>query len=382
MLPAIYSPESLSDTVLQQQMCRHWQAHNAVVVCVDSSNKTRDALVRAWEADLRQIGGRLPAGNPNSRATGIQRGNGLPFGSFATKTRAHAELRRCWRLLALGLGRDDPFPKPKGGASQPATVSSFDGILYTKQTDKFKGLKPHQDAYPPPHGETGQLQALVYVHPTPNGVLRLGCAVAFYPAKDHGLWRDFLLSLVTRWSTSPDLDLRHGPVPGLGSKKGPGKHKIVLGGPRLDKKKAKKLTDSKLKETAFKLPEPLRTLAKDASQLRTDTKKPAQFLTQWRSSAPCLSKNYSPARLRVLKGLANAKADRNNTSPNLIRSAHDCTKRAIRFGAPDKLHAWLLQGDRKRRTKIDILQPSGSTNKALKKVGSLASFPASKKRRR
>ena len=100
------------------------------------------------------------APQPNSPAIGIQRSNGLPFGSFATKTREHAELQRCGRLLALDLGRDDPFPKPKGGASQPATVSSFD--------DKFKGLKPHPDAYPPPHGETGQLQALVYVHPPPK----------------------------------------------------------------------------------------------------------------------------------------------------------------------------------------------------------------------
>lgn len=382
MLPMIFSPESLSDTMLQQQMLRHWQAHNAVVVRVDSSAKTRDNLVRAWDDDLRQIGGQLPNGKPNSRATGIQRSNGLPFGSFATKTRAHSELRRCWRLLAVVLGRDDPFPKPTGGASQPATASSFDGILYTKQTDNFKGLKPHQDAYPPPHGETGQLQALVYVHPTPSGVLRLGCAVAFYPAKDRSLWRDYLLSLVTRWSTSPDVDLRHSPLPGLGSKKGPGKHKIVLGGPRLDKKAAKKLTDAELQATAFNLPEPLRTLAKEASQLKTKTQKPAQFLKQWRSSASCLGKTYSKARLKVLKDLGDAKANRKNTPSNLIRSAHDCTTRAIRFGAPDKLHTWLLHGGRKRRAKTDILQPSGFATKAQKKTGSLSTFPASKKRRR
>ena len=137
------------------------------------------------------------------------------------KTKAHAELRRCWRLLALALGRDDPFPAPPRGASQPAVISSFDGILCTTATDNFKGLQAHTDTYPPPHGETGQLQALAYVHPPPQGVLRLGCAVAFYPAKAHSLWRDYLLALVTRWSTSPDLDLRWSPLPGLGSKKRP-----------------------------------------------------------------------------------------------------------------------------------------------------------------
>ena len=212
LLPVVYSPESMSDTLLHQQMPRHWQAHNAVVVCADSSLKCRGAIVRAWDADLQKLGGKLPPGKPNSRGTGIQRSNGLPFGSFATKTRAHEELRRCWRLLALALGRDDPFPAPNRGASQPAVVTSFDGILFTKKGDNFKCVQPHQDVNPPPHGETGQLQALVYVHPSPPGVLRLGCAVAFYPARDHGPWREYLLCLVTRWSTSPDLDLRHCPV--------------------------------------------------------------------------------------------------------------------------------------------------------------------------
>ena len=160
----------------------------------------------------------MPSGSPNSSSVGIIRSNGLPFGTFATKTRAHAELRRCWRLLALALGRDDPFPAPLCGASQPALITSFDGILYTRASDNFTGLKPHTDTYPPPHGETGQLQALAYVHPPPPGVLRLGCAVAFYPAKAHSLWRDYLLALVTRWSTSPDLDLRKSPLPKLGSK--------------------------------------------------------------------------------------------------------------------------------------------------------------------
>ena len=229
MLPVLFSPNKMSDAVLTTQMLRHMQAHNAVVVAVDCSKKVRHALCRAWQKDLDSLGGKVPAGSPNSSRVGIIRSNGLPFGTFATNTRAHAELRRCWELLAIALGRDDPCPAPPRGASQPAVITSFDGILYTKATDNFTGLKPHMDTYPPPHGETGQLQALAYVHPPPPGVLRLGCAVAFYPAKAHSIWRDYLLALVTRWSTSPDLDLRKSPLPGLGSKTGGGKHRFVLG---------------------------------------------------------------------------------------------------------------------------------------------------------
>ena len=187
MLPVLFSPENMSDTVLTTQMLRHMQAHNAVVVAVDCSKKVRNALCRAWQKDLDSLAGKVPSGSPNSSRVGLIRSNGLPYGTFATKTRSHAELRRCWRLLALGLGRDDPFPALPRSASQPAVISSFDAILYTQETDNFRGLKPHTDTYPPPHGETGQLQALAYVHPPPPGVLRLGCAVAFYPAIAHSL---------------------------------------------------------------------------------------------------------------------------------------------------------------------------------------------------
>ena len=383
LLPVMFSPASMSDATLQTQLLRHWKAHKAVAVAVDSSKKTRDGLVRAWQNDLLKLGGKLPSGRPNSRSTGIQRSNGLCFGSFATKTRAHEELRRCWKLLALALGRDDPFPKPTRGAIQPAVLTSFDGILFTEEGDDFKGLKPHQDTFPPPHGETGQLQGLVYVHPPPPKVLRLGCAVAFYPVRDHELWRAYMLSLVTRWSTSPDLDLRQSPLPGLGSKTGPGKHKFVLGGPQLPKKDAAKLSDAELKAAAQKLPQPLRTLAKNACQKKTHTRNEREYLKQWCSLAcwawPQDYHSYVEERLQLLKDIRDGKATRKEYSANLIRSAKDCTARADKFGAPEKLNTWLLQGGRKKRLREDILQPSGATTRAQKKVGSQSTFGAKKK---
>ena len=406
MLPILFSSQNMSDTLLQTQLLRHWQAHNAVAVVVDDSQQLHDALARAWQNDLAELGGRLPRGKPNSRSTGIQRSNGLPFASFAMQTRANAGLQRCWRLLALSLGRDDPFPKPTGGAFQPATVSSFDGILYTTIDDKFQGLKPHQDTYPPPLGETGQLQALAYVHPPPPGVLRLGCAVAFYPLRDHGLWRDYMLSLVTRWSGSPDCDLRHSPMPGLGSKTGRGKHKQILGGPVLAKRVAKKLTDDELQSAAKQLCPALRTLAACASKcslLRTEHSwNTAKYLKQWCDSArrtwPQDYKHYDEERFNLLKSMRDGQVTQRNThqreekaherasscafSANLIRSAKDCTRRAQKYGSPDKLNTWLLNGGRKRRALTQILQPSGTTTPGQKKVGSLPAFEKSKKKTR
>ena len=381
MLPVLFFPENMSDAVLTTQMLRHMHAHNAVVVAVDCSKEVRNALCRAWQRDLDALGGKVPSGSPNSSSVGIIRSNGLPFGTFATKTRAHAELRRCWRLLALVLGRDDPFPAPPRGVSQPAVINSFDGILYTKATDNFRGLKPHTDAYPPPHGETGQLQALAYVHPPPPGVLRLGCAVAFYPAKAHSLWRDYLLALVTRWSTSPDLDLRNSPLPGLGSKKGRGKHRFVLGGPYLPKKDATKLSDAELQAQALKLPPTLRCLAQAACQCKTTKCTPAEYFKQWRSSAHC-AEGANKHRWQLLQSVGKAKANRKGFSANLLRSARDCLNRAQRFGAPEKVNAWLANGGRKRRLTRTVLQPSGHVTKALKKVGHLPALHSKKKNRR
>ena len=381
MLPVLFSPESMSDAVLKAQMLRHMQAHNAVVVAVDRSKKVRNALCQAWQKDLDSVGGKVPSGSPNSSSVGIVRSNGLPFGTFATKTRAHAELRRCWRLLALALGRNDAFPALPRGASQPAVISSFDGILCTKAADNFTGLKPHTDTYPPPHGETGQLQALAYVHPPPPKVLRLGCAVAFYPAKAHSLWRDYLLALVTRWSTSPDVDLRKSPLPGLGSQKGRGKHRFVLGGPYLAKKDATKLSDTELQAQALKLPPPLRCLAQAACQHKTTKYKPEEYFKQWRSSAHC-AKDVNKERWQLLQSFGKAKAKRNDFSANLLRSAKDCLSRAHRFGAPEKVNAWLRNGGRKRRLTKTILQPSGHVTKAQKKVGHLLTFHGKKKSRR
>ena len=100
---------------------------------------------------------------------------------MAMAIRKNEQLRRVWQLLVAGLGRTPPFAD---GAVQPVkyeskVLTSFDGVLFTEDKDKFEGLKSHRDVYPPPGGECGQLQALTYVHPPPSKACRLGLAVVF-----------------------------------------------------------------------------------------------------------------------------------------------------------------------------------------------------------
>ena len=224
----------------------------------------------------RKLEARYPK---ESRIPMLQRSSGLCFGRFACKIRDHPELQRCWRLLATGLGRQDPFQRPKRSVTQPVFLTSFDAVLCTTDSAKFKGLRPHRDVYPPPRGETCQLQALVYLHPPPEGYSRLGLAVAHYPLCDKRLWRDYIKALLTRWSTSPDLDLRYSPRPCLGSKRG-GRKVPIIGGPTLTKQEAQKMSDEELSKATKILKQPLKSLADKVCTKFPSTRNQQEFLKQ------------------------------------------------------------------------------------------------------
>jgi hypothetical protein len=165
LLPYMSCLHDMSDRQLQTLMLRHYNTNGAVVVCFDEKANTRKELVNAWQKDLNEIGGEIPPGKPNSKSTGLLRSNGLCFGRFACKLRDHDQLQRCWKLLATGVGREDPFRKPKHSVSQPVFLTSFDAVLRTADSAKFKGLKPHQDIYPPPNEEEANCRLLcMYTH--------------------------------------------------------------------------------------------------------------------------------------------------------------------------------------------------------------------------
>ena len=137
VLPYVHGSEEISDVALTALLLRHYRRGNADAVCVEASAIIRNKLLKAFAFDLREIGGCFPAGKPNSVSTGLQRSNGMPYGNFACTIRAHEQLRRCWKLLAVALGRSDPFAQEQfsshGSVSQPAVATSFDAVLYTRQ---------------------------------------------------------------------------------------------------------------------------------------------------------------------------------------------------------------------------------------------------------
>jgi hypothetical protein len=120
-------------------------------------------------------------------------------------------VRRLWDAAAVAVGRPPVFA---GDYASAPCCTSFDGVLYTTTEHAYQGLARHVDTFP---FETGQLQCFVVVWPPPSAdVRRLGCALAYYkPNKE--LWRRMAYAMVTRRSTSPDLDSRTHPEPTLGS---------------------------------------------------------------------------------------------------------------------------------------------------------------------
>ena len=168
---------------------------------------------------------------------------------------------------------------------------------------------------------------------------------------------------------------------GLGAKEAPESTGSFWGGPYLAIKKAKKLSDAELQAQALKLPARLRDLAEAACQHKPKKCKPDEYFKQWRSQARC-AKGASKERWRLLQSVGKAKAHRKQYSANLLRPAMDCLNRAHRFGAPEKVNAWLSKGGRKRRATQTILQPSGHVTKAQKKVGGLLTFRGKKNSRR
>lgn len=108
-MPTIFHPELLDDRVLTSQLLRAYHTFGASCICCTEGLLYRDDLVTKWKADLKQVGGKLPPGKPNSPKLGLQRSNGLSYGTMAIAIRDNRQLRRCWQLLVVALGRCAPF---------------------------------------------------------------------------------------------------------------------------------------------------------------------------------------------------------------------------------------------------------------------------------
>ena len=377
--PVVRFPERLSNAALTRLLHRLYTDYHGVFVCAKEGKDFRDELLTAWRSDLTFVGGSLPIGKPNSQKWGIQRSSGLTYASFARKVRADVQLRRCWDLLSVACGRASAFP---GGNYEAPCITSFDGLLFTTQQHAYQGLGRHQDIYK--DEEPGQMQALACVHPPPPGVRRLGLAISYYPVNVDS-WRLFAIALLTRWSTSPDLDLRQSPCLSLGSSGAGPESRRVHGGPTWDKNHVCALDDDALANEIEQLPNELKTLV--PSRPRDGMPDAATYLQAlgYETFDLAMLKRKRTAsgadNLRSLflsaaaSGLAPGSALAQSRFPTSITASFPCLiQRCIRYGAPEKLDSWLMEGGRYRHADTAIQQPSGSAHKRYKKQGTILAF--------
>ena len=113
----------------------------------------------------------------------------------------------------------------------------------------------------------------------------------------------------------------------------------------------------------------------------------ASYLKEWCFSAcdkwQTNRIEYDATRLQYIHDLRDEKVNNlSNYSSNLKASGKDAIRRAMMYGAPEKIHEWLLVGGRKGHSNAKILQPSGSTTRAQKRTGAIAAFATPMKKRR
>jgi len=271
-----------------------------------------------------------------------------------------------------------------------SVLCSFDGMLVTADADDYKGLPAHVDVY---EDEPGQLQALVVLFPPPKGFRRVGVACSFYPPGSSFLWRQQALAMVSRWSTSPDMDLRRSPLPALGSKPREGGH-TVLGGPFLPKAETESLTDSQLKAHIGKVPKYLRDFLPSqpkADPGTTELARLSQYLLEHgvlplsgKKLEQAVASRSGDADVRPLFFRAVAggmepttRASRDLFSTSVLRAGRGVIGRAINYGAPEKLALWSKAGGRCKRKRGNVPQPSGRVTKRQKKTGNVKALKVS-----
>jgi hypothetical protein len=370
-LPILRGVDSLSHEQLVCYCQSAMRDYRCTVACLEESRNLWDELASKWKTDLRNIGGSLPIGRPNSPRLGVQRSSGISFGEFCCAVRRHPMLRKLWNGVCMAEGRDGVDPVG------PA-CTSFDGMLLVTNEHKYKGLQRHIDVYA---WEPGQLTALVVLHPPPVGLRRLGVAVQFYNPNAE-LWRRQALAMACRWSQSPDMDLRMSPLPNLGSTRRKGGHS-VLGGPRVTKAEANAMSNEELQQFVLKLPSYLRIMlpllpkTKKATHGAYLKEKGYQPLDGKALKRALSNSDESVKRELLLSAIAGGMSPTTASSRSLFSTgaltlAPKVIDRCILYGSPEKLTKWCELGGRQKRQEGWTLQPSG--NVSAKEKGSPGRF--------
>ena len=359
-LPICRAVEIMSLVELVRYCTAMFEAYGCIAATVGDKGQWQMAC-ELWAEDMKVTEG-IAKGLPNSQELGIQRAHGIAYGRFAHFLRSLSPLRKLWRAAAMAFGRDPLGPETEW-------LTSFDGTLATTNDHDYKGLLPHIDVE---MGEPGHITALAVLHPPSRGFRRVGQAIQWYK-NTLPLWRQQGLGLLTKWSMSPDMDLRTTPYPNLGSGGHNGK---VLGGDVMSKDAALKLSDEDLLEAISKLPAYLQESfpPKPAADDRTDA---AWLLDHgWipvKPDAERLAMDADPrgAFIRAIAFGMAASSARKFFSPNIVDEGLMVLKKARDFSAPEKLELWRRAGGRHGRKPVTILQPSGAVGKKRKKNGNV-----------
>ena len=247
-------------------------------------------------------------------------------------------------------------------------MHSFDVVMCVPLPGQdFKGLPGHADVFP---HEPGQIVGVVTMHPPPPGLLRLAIGVAFYRNQSAELWRRMARSALTRWSTSPDIDLRTSPLLSLGAKPPPKQLGVpdwpVLGGPFWPRSEVDAWTDAQLETHLVKLAPYLRaTLPPRPTQRATPSVE--EFLQERCDIEPVTALARLNVRRLGIRGSAVAclagglaiQGERAHFEYHLADAATKMVAKAHLFDAPEKVRLWIRQQGRKKRVRIWRLKACG-----------------------
>jgi hypothetical protein len=410
-LPWIRGHEQLNSLQLVDLIRALMDTYHAVAFVVFEDAALHRQLVDHFQEDLSAINwaGDVVPGLPNSRITGIQRGNGIARGKGPCSIKMEPALRRVWDAACVANDRppvfnDDggaPVPAAGGGALAPAAnfVSPPDGVLWTTTRHlDFAGLQRHRDW----EGDTcGSLQGLAYVWPPPLHALRCGTGFSFYPPHPDLCDRMEVLAL-TAWSSSPDCDYRTSPLPSLGSPKKPKKGWRVIGGPYWSKEDVLAMSAADRRTALARLPVHVRQLLPTEARASIPTNKEWLVKCGFSPLSGChlqqahekfISTVTGPGpgnRNLFLRALAGGVAPGSKEARSywgsgpqgIIASGTACLANSILFTDPGKLRRWVLAGGAQCTLGRADLQPSGKVGKARKMKGSLKSTKASNKKAR
>ena len=160
-----------------------------------------------------------------------------------------------------------------------------------------------------------------------------------------------------------------------------------MAGVALNEQKASKLTDHELEKHVAFLPKQLKVLILNRPACLTECTT-ASYLKEWCFSAcdkwQTNRIEYDATRLQYIHDLRDdKKISHSKYSSNLKASGKDAMQRAMMYGAPEKIHEWLLVGGCKGHSNAKILQLFGFTILVQKRTGAIGAFESltNKKRR-